>query len=148
MKCKQKDLKKQGKWNFPKRAEALTDDEVDEMYEKELLGSSTPSSMLNTLWYQNTLHFGIRGGGEEHRRLQWHDIQLKHDITMKLDSNTMRDKQKPEQGTTFEIFGKVNPEHMRCRKTDQDVPLSFIKHTEKKGQMTIVNQMTLSTWLL
>jgi hypothetical protein len=31
------------------------------------------------MWYLNTLHFGNRGGGEEHIRLKWGDIELKRD---------------------------------------------------------------------
>ena len=41
--------------------------------------------MINTLWYLNTLHFGIRGGSEEHRQICWGDIQLKHDYASKQD---------------------------------------------------------------
>ena len=53
------------------RAEPLTDTEINTLFDKELLGKKTPSSLLNTKWYLNTLHFGIRGGGEEHRGLKW-----------------------------------------------------------------------------
>ena len=69
--CKQKDLKKRGKGNLPKRAEPLTDTDINTLFDKELLGKKTPSSLLNTMWYLNTLHFGIRGWGEEHRGLKW-----------------------------------------------------------------------------
>jgi hypothetical protein len=37
------------------------------------------------MWYLNTLHFGNRGGGEEHRRLKWGDIELKRDTNSNLD---------------------------------------------------------------
>lgn len=44
-----------------------------------LLGRKTPEAMLNTLWFNNTLHFGMRGG-KEHRDLRWGDhVQLKDD---------------------------------------------------------------------
>ena len=71
LKCKQKDWKKKRKGNLPKRAEPLTDTEINTLFDKELLGKKTPSILLNTMWYLNTLHFGIRGGEEEHRRLKW-----------------------------------------------------------------------------
>ena len=35
-----------------------------------------------TLWYLNTLHFGIRGGSEEHRQICLGDIKLKHDFVL------------------------------------------------------------------
>jgi hypothetical protein len=40
--------------------------------------------MLNTLWFNNTLHFGMRGG-KEHRDLCWGDIQLKKDENGELE---------------------------------------------------------------
>ena len=36
--------------------------------------------MLNTLWFNNTTHFGMRGG-KGHQDLCWGDIQLKEDIS-------------------------------------------------------------------
>lgn len=36
--------------------------------------------MFNTLWFNNTTHFGMRGG-KEHRDLCWGDIQLKRDVS-------------------------------------------------------------------
>jgi len=79
LKCKQKNLKMQGKGNLPKRADAISDDEISKLFEKGCLGPSTPKSLVNTMWYNNTLHFGMRGGGEEHRTLKWGDITLQLD---------------------------------------------------------------------
>ena len=36
-------------------------------------------SLINTLWFNHTVHFGIRGGGEEHRRLCVGDLTLAFD---------------------------------------------------------------------
>ena len=74
--AKQKELKKAGKGNKPKAARALTDDQVDILYGRNLLGLSSPESLLNTLWLNNTQHFGLRGC-QEHRDMKWGDIQLK-----------------------------------------------------------------------
>ena len=63
LKCKQKNLKKQGKGNLPNRADAVSDEEINILFEKGCLGTSSPNALLNTMWYLNTLHFGIRGGG-------------------------------------------------------------------------------------
>ena len=72
--AKQKELKKAGKGNKTKAARALTDEEVDVLYSKELLGLSSPESLLNTLWLNNTQHFGLRGC-QEHRNMRWGDVQ-------------------------------------------------------------------------
>ena len=74
--AKQKELKKAGKGNKSKATRALTDEEVDILYGKNLLGLSSPESLLNTLWLNNTQHFGLRGC-QEHRDMKWGDIQLK-----------------------------------------------------------------------
>jgi hypothetical protein len=44
--AKQKVLKKQGKGNKPKKSQPLTDDEINMLYQKKLLGESTPESLL------------------------------------------------------------------------------------------------------
>ena len=74
--AKQKELIKAGKGNKSKAARALTDNEVDILYGQNLLGLSSPESLLNTLWLNNTHHFGLRGC-QEHRDMKWGDIQLK-----------------------------------------------------------------------
>ena len=64
---KGKELKKQGKGNKDGAADTLTDAEVDALHATGQLGLSSPSSIINTLWLNNTVHFGMRGGGTEHR---------------------------------------------------------------------------------
>ena len=68
-------MKKAGKANKTKAARALTDDEVDVLHSKKLLGVSSPESLLNILWLNNTQHFGLRGC-HEHRNMRWGDVQL------------------------------------------------------------------------
>ncbi|KAL9961778.1 hypothetical protein ACROYT_G030797 [Oculina patagonica] len=72
---KQKQLKKQGKGNKPKASVALTSEELKILYEKGLLGMCSPEALLNTLWLNNTLHFGLRGC-QEHRDMCWGDVKL------------------------------------------------------------------------
>ena len=59
LQARSKQLKKDGKGNKPNEAEALTDEEVNTLYEKNLLGISNAESLLNTLWYMNCIHFGL-----------------------------------------------------------------------------------------
>ena len=79
LKSKQKDLKKQGLGNRPKTADRISDADVDCLFEAGELGISTPNSILNSLWYFNTLLFGMRGGAAEHRALCWGDVRLGFD---------------------------------------------------------------------
>ena len=64
-----KELKKDGKGNKPKAAEAITDEEVNILYNKQLHGISNAEALLNTMWFMNTKHFGLRGC-DEHRRVK------------------------------------------------------------------------------
>ena len=61
LQSKQKDLKQKGKGNKPNTSVALTEEEIKLLYDKELLGTSTPEALLNTIWFNNTIHFGLRG---------------------------------------------------------------------------------------
>ena len=45
------------------------------LYEKGLLGASSPEAILNTLWLNNSLHFGLRGI-KEHHDIRWGDVKL------------------------------------------------------------------------
>ena len=59
---KQKDLKWRGKENTPNTSTALTEEELKllVLYDKELLGKSTPEALLNTIWFNNTIHFSLK----------------------------------------------------------------------------------------
>lgn len=72
---KQKQLKRDGKGNMPNKSESLTDSDVELFWEKGQLGMSTPDSILQTLWFFNTVHFGLRSV-QEHRDMFWGDIAL------------------------------------------------------------------------
>lgn len=72
---KQKLLKKKGKGNKPQASVALTEEETRILYEKGLLGMSSPEAVLNTMWLNNSLHFGLRGI-QEHRSICWGDVKL------------------------------------------------------------------------
>jgi len=73
LKTKQKALKSSGKGNRPNASRSPADCEVDELYRKGQLGSETPEAMLNTLWFNNTTHFVMRGD-KKHGDLCWGDI--------------------------------------------------------------------------
>lgn len=78
LKSKQKFLKKKGKGNLPQRAEAINDDEVEQLWSSGQLADSNPQSIINTLWWVNTVHFGMRSG-LPHRNMKWGDVKVKQD---------------------------------------------------------------------
>ena len=101
LKSKQKSLKSCGKGDKPNAARSLTTSEINELYDKNQLGIDNPNAMLNTLWFNNTLHFGMRGG-KEHRDLCWGDIELKRDQSVSTLS-TQKDRRRREQVKTLAI---------------------------------------------
>ena len=68
LKTKQRDRKKKGKGDKPNASVPLTEDDIKLLYDKGLLGKSTPKALLNTIWFNNTVYFGLRGC-KEHRHV-------------------------------------------------------------------------------
>ena len=56
-------------------AEAMTDEKVKILYMKNLLGITSAEALLNTLWFMNSFHFGLRGC-DDHQQVTWGDFQL------------------------------------------------------------------------
>ena len=79
LKARRRQLKKEGKGNTPNAAEVITDEEVNILYMKNLLGITSAQVLLNTLWFMNSIHFGLRGC-DEHRKMTWEDVQLIRDV--------------------------------------------------------------------
>ena len=75
LQAKMKELKSEGRGNKPQRAEPITDNEIEQLWETNQLGSSSPESIFNTLWFFNTVSFGLRGS-DEHRDMCWGDVKL------------------------------------------------------------------------
>ena len=59
LRSKQKNLKQQGLGNRPKTADRISDAEISSLYDAGQLGCSTPESIINTMWFNNTLYFGM-----------------------------------------------------------------------------------------
>ena len=91
LRSKQKQLKRDGKGNKPFEAASLTQEELEMLYSSGAFGCNSPQALINTLWYNNCLHFGLRGGKEQ-RDLKWGDVLLKKDTEGKeyLEYNTER----------------------------------------------------------
>ena len=81
LKTKMKLLKKQGKGNKPNRAQPITDSELDILYESNLLGGSSPEALLNSMWFNNSVHFGLTGV-QKHYQLRYIDVILFVTLTL------------------------------------------------------------------
>ena len=78
LKKKQKQLKSIGKGNRPNAADPLSDEDIATLYSCGVLGIDSPTALLNALWLNNCIYFGLRPGKEQ-RDLCWGDLQLKTD---------------------------------------------------------------------
>ena len=51
-------------------------DEIGILFDKKLLGLISPQALLNTVWLNNKIHFGLHGCKEQKELHRW-DIVLK-----------------------------------------------------------------------
>ncbi|XP_069837205.1 uncharacterized protein [Dendropsophus ebraccatus] len=75
--AKIKFLKRIAESNPPIRQEALTDDDIENLYKAGTLSLDNPTSLLNLVFFNNGIHFALRT--KEQYSLQWGDIKLKID---------------------------------------------------------------------
>ena len=64
LQSKQRDLKRKGMGNKPNASAALSEEDIQVLFEKDLLGSSTAEVLLNTVWFNNIIHFGLLQGAQ------------------------------------------------------------------------------------
>ena len=64
LKAKQKDLKGEGLGNKLRTSDSLTDKEIEKLYTSKYLGIESPQTIINTLWLNLTIHFGLHGSKE------------------------------------------------------------------------------------
>ena len=57
------------------KAEPLTPEEEEVLWEKGVLGDHSPQALLNTVFYQNGVNFALRSGNE-HRQLRYRESQI------------------------------------------------------------------------
>jgi hypothetical protein len=69
------ELKKMGKGNGSNKPDVLTDEDVDAFFNSGQLGLSNSTSLLHTVWFFNTVYFGLRGV-TEHYQMRWGDVKL------------------------------------------------------------------------
>ena len=75
---KARQLRLMGKGKVPNRARSLTSSEEMVLWEDGQLGDRNSRSLIQTLWWNNCLHFGMRGR-EEHYHLNIEDFKVETD---------------------------------------------------------------------
>lgn len=133
LQAKQKELKKAGRGIMKdKAAVAITDEEVDILHENNLLGVSSAESLLNTVWLNNTIHFGMRGC-QEHRDLCWGDVKLCKDAQGN-DYLVYNERQtKTRSGVDASNVRKVSPK-MFSTGDERDPVVAYKIYREKRPE--------------
>ena len=129
--AKQRELKKEGKGNKPNAARALTDEEVGILYGPDLLGSANSEALLNTVWLNNTQHFGLRGC-KEHRDIKWEGVELKTtaDGLEYLEYNERQTKTRT--GSQPKDTRTVKPKMFAVRGSERDPALFYRQYASKR----------------
>ena len=114
LKKKQKQLKSIGKGNRPNAADPLSDEDIATFYSCGVLGIDSPRALLNALWLNNCIYFGMRPGKEQ-RDLCWGDLQLKTDSEGNRFVEFSKERQtKTRTGENPRNLGRKN---LKCTKT-------------------------------
>ena len=75
-KSKQRDLKRKGMGNKPNASAALSEEDVQVLFEKDLLGSYSAEALLNMVCFNNMIHFGLLGCKEHREMCSRGDVKL------------------------------------------------------------------------
>lgn len=59
-KAKQRNLKQKGKGKRPQKADPLPDHNINILLDIRVLGVTSCQSLLNTVWFNNAIHLGLR----------------------------------------------------------------------------------------
>ena len=76
LQSKQRDLKRKGIVNKTNASAALSEEDILVVFEIDLLGSSKAEALLNTVWFNNTIHFGILGCKKHREMCSRGDVKL------------------------------------------------------------------------
>ena len=63
---KAKKLRELGMGKQPNKAQSLTKEKEEILWQNGQLGDETPRSLLNTIWWLLTVHFGLSDRQEQH----------------------------------------------------------------------------------
>ena len=72
---KARSLREAGRGKRPNKSRSLTKEEEESLWGAGKLGNDNPDSLINTLWWELTQYFGLRGR-QEHHSMKLEDFEL------------------------------------------------------------------------
>jgi len=112
---------------------ALTSDELNTLYEKGLLGTRNPEALLNTLWLNRTMHFGLRGC-KEHRDMRWGDVKLKETADGKEYLEFNERQTKTRTGSDCRYIRAMPPKMFATDGSEKDSILVYKLYDQKRPE--------------
>ncbi|XP_069109889.1 uncharacterized protein KIAA1958-like [Argopecten irradians] len=125
LEAKRKALKSMGKGNKTAKAESLSQDEIKVLFEKKVLGAGNPEALLNTVWLNNGVYFGLRGR-QDHTNLCWGDVTLKYTTAGKEYLEFNERNTKTRSGAHKGDYRKVAPK-MFSQPENDNCPVKMYK---------------------
>ena len=139
LQAKQRDLKKQGKGNKENKASPINDEEIEKLLESAQFGDKSPESIINTLWFYNTVHFGLRGS-DEHRSMQWGDVKLNRDLSGVEFLEFTERQTKTRQGENPKDIREVKPKMFAISDNRNRCPVEVYKAYAAKRPADYCNE--------
>ena len=112
------------------------------------MGVTSPESLLNTVWFNNAIHLGLRGQ-QEHYNLCWGDISLQKNSDgveyLQHYERQTKTRTGADARDTRKILGKIfSVPHLK-----ENNPIEvYKKYASLRPKGFFQNQMTLSTMRL
>ena len=72
---KAKQLRLAGRGKRPNKARQVSNEEEEELWQSGKLGDGSPETLINTMWWLLTQHFGLRGR-QEHHGMRMDDLHI------------------------------------------------------------------------
>lgn len=113
-----------------RQAEVIEQDEEEKLWEKGVLGDSTPQKLVDTVLYLFGLHFALRAG-QEHRSIRFHKSQ----VSLQSDKEGLRylcyneDMSKTHQGGLK--HRKIKPKTVRAYENIKNPQRCIVRLYEK-----------------
>ena len=140
---KQKELKKKG--NRPNASIALTSDELNMLYEKDLLGTRNPEALLSTLWLKSAMHFGL-GGCKEHRDMCWGDVKLKETADGKEYLEFNEGQTKARTGSACRDIRAILPKMFATDGSEKDPVVVYKLYAQKVNNNLKAESLQTKEW--
>ena len=86
----------------------------------------TPEAIVNTLWFNNSVHFGLRGV-TEHYNLKWRDVTLKKDVNDLAYLELNERQTKTRTGDNVKDIRDINPKMYENKNNKERDPLAIYK---------------------